>query len=282
MSCYTFITKLLHRNKIEAESEILENEMPPSETEIITSLKRLLEEKNHEIKLKEETISLLEKELDDKDVLIKHLQNEIDKFRQVVRPITQKIITKQINLGAEIWPRGGVENNKTQALSEPRIKRQAISAEPLNSQGNDLHITKIPKSASSRELIKAAILDNDFMKNLEITQIREIVDCMYPEEYKSESIIIREGDVGSTVYVLEDEQGNIRVRSEGGIRNAVYAPDVDEEILEAFERDPTMSIRKIERQLHVSKWKVWYVLRLYGKHPFHYTPVQGPEEGLYE
>ncbi|XP_018577921.1 cGMP-dependent protein kinase, isozyme 2 forms cD4/T1/T3A/T3B [Anoplophora glabripennis] len=204
MSCYTFITKLLHRNKIEAESEILENEMPPSETEIITSLKRLLEEKNHEIKLKEETISLLEKELDDKDVLIKHLQNEIDKFRQVVRPITQKIITKQINLGAEIWPRGGVENNKTQALSEPRIKRQAISAEPLNSQGNDLHITKIPKSASSRELIKAAILDNDFMKNLEITQIREIVDCMYPEEYKSESIIIREGDVGSTVYVLEE------------------------------------------------------------------------------
>lgn len=26
---------------------------------------------------------------------------------------------------------------------------------------------------------------------------------MYPEEYKGESIIIREGDVGSTVYVLE-------------------------------------------------------------------------------
>lgn len=26
---------------------------------------------------------------------------------------------------------------------------------------------------------------------------------MYPEEYKAESIIIREGDVGSTVYVLE-------------------------------------------------------------------------------
>lgn len=41
------------------------------------------------------------------------------------------------------------------------------------------------------------------MKNLEITQIREIVDCMYPEEYQAGSLIIREGDVGSTVYVLE-------------------------------------------------------------------------------
>ncbi|VEN61976.1 unnamed protein product [Callosobruchus maculatus] len=56
----------------------------------------------------------------------------------------------------------------------------------------------------SRELIKSAILDNDFMKNLEVTQIKEIVDCMYPEEYKTGSIIIREGDVGSTVYVLEE------------------------------------------------------------------------------
>lgn len=56
---------------------------------------------------------------------------------------------------------------------------------------------------SSRELIKVAILDNDFMKNLETTQIREIVDCMYPEAYKSGSLIIKEGDIGSIVYVLE-------------------------------------------------------------------------------
>lgn len=55
----------------------------------------------------------------------------------------------------------------------------------------------------SRELIKAAILDNDFMKNLEITQIRETVDCMYPVEYAAGSLIIKEGDVGSIVYVME-------------------------------------------------------------------------------
>lgn len=55
----------------------------------------------------------------------------------------------------------------------------------------------------SRELIKGAILDNDFMKNLEMTQIREIVDCMYPVEYAAGSLIIKEGDVGSIVYVME-------------------------------------------------------------------------------
>lgn len=41
------------------------------------------------------------------------------------------------------------------------------------------------------------------MKNLEYTQIKEIVDCMYPVEYAKGSLIIKEGDVGSIVYVME-------------------------------------------------------------------------------
>ncbi|TDG43845.1 hypothetical protein AWZ03_009756 [Drosophila navojoa] len=56
---------------------------------------------------------------------------------------------------------------------------------------------------NSRELIKAAILDNDFMKNLDLAQIREIVDCMYPVKYPAKNLIIKEGDVGSIVYVME-------------------------------------------------------------------------------
>lgn len=43
------------------------------------------------------------------------------------------------------------------------------------------------------------------MKNLDIAQIREIVDCMYPVEYAAGSLIIKEGDVGSIVYVMEGE-----------------------------------------------------------------------------
>ena len=41
------------------------------------------------------------------------------------------------------------------------------------------------------------------MKNLQTSQIREIVDCMYPVRYNADSMIIREGDVGSLVYVME-------------------------------------------------------------------------------
>lgn len=55
----------------------------------------------------------------------------------------------------------------------------------------------------SRQLIEAAILKNNFMKHLELPQIHEIVDCMYPLSIPIGSIIIREGDVGSTVFIIE-------------------------------------------------------------------------------
>lgn len=44
------------------------------------------------------------------------------------------------------------------------------------------------------------------MKNLEMSQIQEIVDCMYPVDYEKNSCIIKEGDVGSLVYVMEGER----------------------------------------------------------------------------
>jgi len=56
---------------------------------------------------------------------------------------------------------------------------------------------------SVRTLIRQAILDNDFLQKLEDSQIREIVDCMYPVSFQKESIIIKEGDVGSILYVLQ-------------------------------------------------------------------------------
>jgi len=41
------------------------------------------------------------------------------------------------------------------------------------------------------------------MHNLELSQIREIVECMYPVAHRKDSWIIKEGDVGSIVYVME-------------------------------------------------------------------------------
>jgi len=55
----------------------------------------------------------------------------------------------------------------------------------------------------TKEFLREAILNNDFMKNLEMDQIMSIVDCMYPVECKDGSLIIKEGDVGNLVYIMQ-------------------------------------------------------------------------------
>ena len=55
----------------------------------------------------------------------------------------------------------------------------------------------------SKELIRQAIEDNEFLSKLEAMQIREIVDCMYLVEFKKHSFVVREGEPGICIYVIE-------------------------------------------------------------------------------
>ncbi|MPD05814.1 cGMP-dependent protein kinase 1 [Portunus trituberculatus] len=57
----------------------------------------------------------------------------------------------------------------------------------------------------SKDLLRQAILENDFLKNLEIGQVKEIVESMYSVTYEEGSLIIKEGDIGSMLYIMEGE-----------------------------------------------------------------------------
>ena len=50
-------------------------------------------------------------------------------------------------------------------------------------------------------------------------------------------------------------------------------------ILQAFNEDPTTSARRVAAQLNVSYKVVWKVLKAHGRHPYHHTRVQGLEPG---
>lgn len=163
----------------------------------LRDLQYALQEKIEELRQRDALIDELELELDQKDELIQRLQTELDKYRSVIKPATQQV------------------HKQSELHEQQRTKRQAISAEPTAFDIQDLsHVTLpfYPKSPQSKDLIKEAILDNDFMKNLELSQIQEIVDCMYPVDYGKDSCIIKEGDVGSLVYVMED--GKVEVTKE--------------------------------------------------------------------
>lgn len=76
----------------------------------IRDLKRLLYERTEALRRRDEVIEILEKALEERDTTIRYLQNEIDKFRQIV--------------DFSLVP-GGIGSGQ-------RSKRQAISAEPLS------------------------------------------------------------------------------------------------------------------------------------------------------
>lgn len=55
----------------------------------------------------------------------------------------------------------------------------------------------------AKEVIRLAIKDNDFLTNLESQQVSELVEVMFQKEFKKGEYIIREGEPGSHLYVIE-------------------------------------------------------------------------------
>lgn len=125
-----------------------------------------IREQNETIKeLNEKVIRLarhlnyVQRHLQAKEELIVELQNEIDKFRQIVRPITQKMFTRKKCSCADEWNdcisgigdwSPGIESTRVLSVVEPRMKRQAISAEPLSSMvriSQEDGLIRIPKSS---------------------------------------------------------------------------------------------------------------------------------------
>ncbi|XP_066570241.1 cGMP-dependent protein kinase 1 [Amia ocellicauda] len=162
----------------------------------LRDLQFALQLKIEELRQRDALIDELELELDQKDELIQRLQGELDRYR-----------------GARPEAPAGPSSPPEEPL---RTKRQAISAEPSALDPGDLShvtLTSYSKSDELRALIRAAILDNDFMKHLESSQTRQIVDCMHLAQFAQGSQIIAEGDVGSLVYCMEE--GEVEVTKEG-------------------------------------------------------------------
>nr|XP_049466556.1 cGMP-dependent protein kinase, isozyme 1 [Anopheles coluzzii] len=84
------------------------------------------------------------------------------------------------------------------------MKKQGVSGEScdlMGSQSSDIKIPKYKKDFSAKQLIKDAIMENDFFKNIDSLQIREIVDSMYSREFRKGEYVIHEGEAGSHLYV---------------------------------------------------------------------------------
>jgi cGMP-dependent protein kinase len=143
----------------------------------------------------EDQIKLLEQKLAEKDDLIQELMSRLDKYQSIVHSTTTS-------------PTAPRKQRATGISAEPRAPRNLQDFDTDRDRFN-----VFPKSASSRDFIQRAIQADDFLKHLSPGNIFQIVDCMQLVDYKKETLIIKEGDVGSKLFVLED--GRLEVTKEG-------------------------------------------------------------------
>ncbi|KAF8770064.1 cGMP-dependent protein kinase like protein [Argiope bruennichi] len=160
----------------------------------------------------EAQVAQMKKEVDARDKKIDSLLREIHKLKSVLE------ITS--NNAANANHANHVSNNVgptdiTGPLVPPTTKKQGVSGEsathPSSKGGSDYKLERHEKDFRWKQLIKDAILGNDFLQHLVTScQVKEIVDCMYSKKVPAGSLVIREGEPGRHLYV--SAEGELEVR----------------------------------------------------------------------
>ena len=136
----------------------------------LRDLQRSLALRIEEVKQRDEIIDSLEREIRQRDRQIRQMQVELDKFKQILKPMTQQL-AQNLTIQAMVLSDPTADNSVpgrdglttsskqpsiglsslglTSKAKEERIKRVAISAEPIGKKGSlnpkDLVINKIEK-----------------------------------------------------------------------------------------------------------------------------------------
>ncbi|XP_074648195.1 cGMP-dependent protein kinase 1-like isoform X2 [Tubulanus polymorphus] len=176
---------------------------------LLPELRRELKHKDLQIEEYENQIRNLERKVIERDAEIERLKEEVDKVKSVLQKTVHK--DGKPDILATIHEEAAMAG---QQVAENRLKKQGVSGESTFSQGH-VELTRFDKDFRSKQLIKDAILDNDFLKNLDSNQVREIVDCMYEKCIQPGHFIIKEGEAGQHLYV--SAEGDLEVIKDGKV-----------------------------------------------------------------
>ncbi|XP_046463610.1 cGMP-dependent protein kinase, isozyme 1-like [Daphnia pulex] len=207
---------------------------------LVPELKTELKERESRLDLYQTETLELKRRLKKRDEEIGRLQREIHKLKSVLQATSRGqqdgsdlMSALQITNNGQQTTTGGITSGLQLQLPALFAKRQGVSGEssdlhnhhnhhnnhgghhgghqnrlllagaPNNQQPGDISllVTSHDKDFRAKQLIKDAVMENDFLKNLDATQVREIVESMYPREFEKGSYVIREGDAGSHLYV---------------------------------------------------------------------------------
>ncbi|XP_063345377.1 cGMP-dependent protein kinase 2 isoform X1 [Pelmatolapia mariae] len=189
-------------------------------------LRARVEELEREGKRKDEELCVKEQQ-------IKGLQEQLAKHTRVLAEMSEELQSKCIQLnklqdvmksGASAGLASRPPSVKASSRGSPnlsiRIKetlnrrkgaKAGVSAEPTSRTYDSSGLPKfsfekarVPKDASVKKLLTDALNKNQYLKRLELQQIKDMVECMYEHTYQQGEYVIKQGEPGNHLFVLAD------------------------------------------------------------------------------
>uniref|UniRef100_A0A8R1DKI3 Cyclic nucleotide-binding domain-containing protein n=2 Tax=Caenorhabditis japonica TaxID=281687 RepID=A0A8R1DKI3_CAEJA len=119
------------------------------------------------------------------------------RFRYSVMDFSREALLAELELKDDIIEQLRKELDEYRVANS--VRKTAISSEP------DVQVKRqiIGKSDEAFETIGNALMCNSFLRNLDSIQIDKIASAMYPVHVTAGAIIIRQGELGSIMYVIQ-------------------------------------------------------------------------------
>ncbi|KAM7018806.1 LOW QUALITY PROTEIN: cGMP-dependent protein kinase 2 [Tautogolabrus adspersus] len=98
-----------------------------------------------------------------------------------------------------------------ETLNRRKGAKAGVSAEPTSRTYDSSSLPKfsfekarVPKDASVKKLLADALNKNQYLRRLELQQVKDMVECMYERTYQQGEYVIQQGEPGNHLFVLAD------------------------------------------------------------------------------
>jgi len=213
---------------------------------LVLDLENELKAKANENTILEAEVRTLQRKLARRDNEILKQERELHKLRSVLQQASSLMGRGDDHL------LNTIQDPYSVAGQIALTKKQGVSGQSV-AVSHDVQIDVHEKDFRSKTLIKEAIMENDFLKNLSPSQVRELVDAMHEKRVPQGCYVIREGESGSYLYVAAE--GDYEVIKEGKILGSLGVGKAFGELAILYNCKRTASIKA------VTDGKVWALER---------------------
>ncbi|KAF5282826.1 hypothetical protein FQR65_LT02824 [Abscondita terminalis] len=100
---------------------------------------------------------------------------------------------------------------------DEEVKRRSglvgVTSDINKSDFSEIQIPKHEKKKTDEDLIKKAIAENEFLNQvLEGKRLEEVVDAMYKREVQAKEVVIKEGSIGTQLYISVEGKFDISIK----------------------------------------------------------------------